>query len=68
MKKNEMTIKEKIEQLDQLVAWFESDNFDVEEASSRLKEAAVLAEAIKTQLESVANDVQEVKESFAARE
>jgi len=64
MSKSDKTIQEKIEQLDKLVAWFESDDFQLEQASAKLKDAAKLATEIEYDLESVANDIQVVKKSF----
>ncbi len=65
MSKNNPTIQEKIAQLDDVVAWFESDDFQLEEASAKLKVAAKLAADIERDLDAVANDVQLVKKSFA---
>lgn len=65
MTKSEKTIQEKIAELDKVVAWFESDEFELEKASAKLKEAAKLAADIETDLNAVANDIQLVKKSFA---
>ena len=64
MSKSEETIQQKIERLDNLVAWFEGDDFELEQASAKLKDAAKLAKEIEHDLESVANDIQQVKKSF----
>lgn len=66
MSKDKPTIQEKIEALDKLVAWFESDDFELEQASAKLKEAAKLANEIEHDLGEVANDIQQVKKSFQA--
>lgn len=66
MTKDNKTIQQKIDQLDQAVAWFESDDFELEQASAKLKEAAKLAADIEHDLENVANDIQIVKKSFAS--
>ena len=68
MSKNDQpqTIQEKISQLDEIVAWFESEDFQLEQASVKLKEAAKLATDIEKDLSSVANDIQQVKQSFAS--
>lgn len=66
MTKNDKTIQQKIAQLDEFVAWFESDDFQLEQASEKLKEAAKLASEIEHDLDVVANDIQEVKKSFKA--
>lgn len=65
MTKSNPTIQEKIAQLDEMVAWFESDGFQLEQASAKLKEAAKLAADIEGDLSTVANDIQQVKQSFA---
>jgi exodeoxyribonuclease VII small subunit len=65
MTKSNPTIQEKIAQLDEVVAWFESDDFKLEQASAKLKAAAKLATDIEHDLASVANDIQKVKQSFA---
>ena len=59
------TIQDKIAQLDKLVAWFQGEDFELEQASAKLKEAAKLASEIENDLETVANDIQLVKKSFA---
>jgi exodeoxyribonuclease VII small subunit len=64
-KNNDLTIQEKIAQLDEVVAWFESDDFQLEQASAKLKTAAKLATDIEHDLDEVANDIQLVKKSFA---
>ena len=66
MTKNNPTIQEKVAELDKLVAWFQGEEFELEQASAKLKEAAKLAQEIEHDLESVANDIQVVKKSFAS--
>ena len=62
----DQSIQGKIAKLDEFVTWFESDEFQLEQATMKLKEAAKLASEIENDLESVANDVQVVKQSFAS--
>ena len=59
------TIQKKIHDLDELVAWFQGDEFELEQASAKLKDAAKLAGEIEHDLDVVANDIQLVKKSFA---
>lgn len=66
MTKSDKTIQDKIDQLDSAVAWFESDDFQLEQASEKLKEAAKLASEIEHDLDAVANDIREVKRSFTS--
>jgi len=64
MSKSDPTIQEKIGKLDELVAWFESDDFELEQASAKLKEAVKLAGEIEHDLGEVENDIRQVKQSF----
>lgn len=66
MSKSDPTIQQKIQELDKAVAWFESEDFELEQASEKLKEAAKLAGDIEHDLDAVANDIQLVKKSFAS--
>ena len=65
-KNDKTTVQEKINQLDNLVNWFDGDNFELEQASTKLKEAAKLAKDIEKDLSIVENDIAEVKRSFAS--
>lgn len=68
MTKSNPTIQEKIEELDKLVAWFDGDDFQLEQATEKLKQAAKLANEIEKDLSEISNDVQQVKKSFASDE
>ena len=39
--KNNTTIKEQLQQLDELISWFESDDFTLEEAVEKFKAAGL---------------------------
>ena len=64
MTKNSQTIQEKITRLDELVAWFDSDEFSLEEATGVFKKAEVLAREIEADLHELKNEVQVIKASF----
>jgi exonuclease VII small subunit len=66
MTKNEPTIQDKTEKLNELLAWFNSDDFVLEQASDKLKEAKKLADDIETGLSSLENDIAIIKQSFAS--
>lgn len=66
MTKNEPTIQQKIAELDELLAWFNGDEFVLEQAGEKLNEAKKLAEAIETGLNSLENDITIIKRSFAS--
>lgn len=65
-KNNNKSIQEKIAELDRLVAWFDSDDFVLEEAVGKFKQAELLAKEIEQDLSSLKNDIQVIKQSFEA--
>lgn len=58
------TIQEKTTELSELVAWFDSDEFTLEVALDKFKEAEALAESIEKDLKALKNDIQIVKQKF----
>ena len=64
MAKNNATVQEKIAQLDELVAWFDGDEFSLEAATEVFKKAEALAQEIEADLTELKNEVQIVKASF----
>ena len=58
-------INEKIEELNAKVEWFYGDDFKLEEASGRYKEATKLAKEIETDLESLKNEIKVIEEDFS---
>lgn len=63
--KSEKTISQKIEELRQMAAWFESDDFDIEQAIERYQAAEKLAGEIEKDLDCLRNKVTILKEKFA---
>lgn len=67
MSKNDTpSIQAKLQQLDELVAWFQGDEFELEQASDQLKAAKKLADDIEKDLDAVENEITIVKQSFAS--
>ena len=64
MSKNDKTIQEKMNQLSELVAWFESDEFELEAAIEKYKTAEVLADDIGKDLSELKNEITVLKEKF----
>lgn len=64
MSKENKTIQEKTAELSKLVAWFDSEDFTLETALDKFKEAEALAEAIEKDLTALKNDIQIVKQKF----
>ena len=53
-----------MKKLDELIEWFNSDDFLLEEATAKYEEAAKLAGEIEAQLASFKNDVTVLKKRF----
>lgn len=62
---NKLTIAEKTALLDSLVAWFDSDDFELEQALDKFAEAEKLAADIEADLLSLKNDIELVKAKFS---
>ena len=60
------TVSQKMNNLSALVAWFESDEFVIEQAVEKYKEAEKLARDIEHDLESLKNEVTVLKQKFDA--
>ena len=62
--KNNTTIKEQLQQLDELISWFEGDDFTLEEAVEKFKAAEQLAEDIRRKLSSLKGDITVLGQKF----
>lgn len=58
------TIEEKMTELRALVAWFEQDEFKLEQAGEKFAEASKLAKEIEKDLTGLKNDIVVLKQSF----
>lgn len=58
------TIQEKTAELNELVTWFDSDEFALETALDKFKQAEALAQEIEKDLSGLKNDIQVVKQKF----
>ena len=58
------TLQQKIDELNQLVEWFNQENFSIEEALEKFKKADALASEIEEQLDGLKNEVTVLKEHF----
>ncbi len=57
-------INEKIDELNEKVEWFYGEDFKLEEASQKYKEATKLAKEIEVDLKSLKNDIKIIEEDF----
>jgi exodeoxyribonuclease VII small subunit len=62
--KNEPTIKQQIDELEELIAWFEQDEVDLEEAIDKFDRGTKLAQDIKQRLSGLGNNISVLKEKF----
>lgn len=58
------SLQEKLAKLDELVAWFQSDEFELEEALEKYKAAEALASEIETRLSEFKNEITVLKQKF----
>lgn len=64
MSKLNKTIEERTKQLNELLAWFSSDDFTVEAAMDKFKQAEEVADSIKKDLTILKNEINVVKKKF----
>jgi len=57
-------LQEKMDELNELIAWFNSDEFALESAIDRFKKAEALATDIEKDLASFKNDITVLKQKF----
>ena len=62
--KNKSTVAEKTAKLDELAAWFNSDDFELEQALDKFTEAETLAAEIENDLLALKNRIEIVKAKF----
>lgn len=58
------SIQQKIVELDELVAWFDGDEFELERAIDKFKQAEKMAAEIETDLLSLRNEINVIKKKF----
>lgn len=66
MSQENKSISEKMTKLGELVAWFESEEFELEMALDKYKEAEKLADEIEKDLSGLKNEITVLKQKFDA--
>lgn len=61
---SEKTINQKLEAFEQLVAWFDTEEFSLQEALAKFEQAEKLAREIESELANVKNSVEVLKTKF----
>lgn len=64
MSKQSNTIQAKLALLNEKVAWFDSDEFELEQAIDKFGEAERLAEEIEADLTGLKNEINVLKQKF----
>lgn len=64
-KAKDLTINQKLEQLDQQIEWFYGDEFSLEEATQRYQEAALSAKEIEANLNEIKNQIEIIDRDFS---
>ena len=64
MSKSDKTIEEKMNNLREMTAWFESESFSLTQASEKFEAATKLATEIEKDLHGLENQITVLKQSF----
>lgn len=65
-KTNEKTIEQMMAELNERIAWFQGDDFSLDEAKQRFIEARQLAKDITAALDNMQHDIEVLSEDFSA--
>lgn len=65
-KTNEKTIEQMMAELNERIAWFQSEEFNLDEAKQRFIEARQLAKDITAALDDMQHDITVLSEDFGA--
>lgn len=63
---NDMTIEQMMAELNEQIAWFQGDDFNLDEAKQRFIEARELLKKITATLEDMRHDIEVLSEDFNA--
>ncbi|MCJ1966133.1 hypothetical protein LRM41_00915 [Candidatus Nanosynbacter sp. TM7-087] len=63
---NDMTIEQMMTELNERIAWFQGDDFNLDEAKQRFIEARELSKKITATLEDMRHDIEVLSEDFNA--
>lgn len=63
---NDMTIEQMMSELNERIAWFQGDDFNLDEARQRFIEARELSKKITATLEDMRHDIEVLSEDFNA--
>lgn len=61
---NANSINGKLDKLDEMIEWFNSDDFELEDAIEKYKQAEALANEVENDLNNIKNEVNILKQKF----
>lgn len=64
-KSNEPTLQQQLAELDDVLAWFDRPDIDLDEALVKFEHGAQLAESAKAKLTTLENKIEVLKQRFA---
>ena len=64
-KTNDKTIEQMMTELNERIAWFQGDDFNLDEAKQRFVEARELAEKITAVLDDMQHEIEILREDFS---
>lgn len=62
--KTDKSIKQLTDEFEEILAWFDCDDIDIEQATQKFEQAVKLAETIKKHLNESKNKIEIVKQKF----
>ena len=65
MSSKKSTVEDKIQELEELLVWFESDEVTVDTALARYERAEQIASELQDELEKAKNQVEVIKKKFS---
>lgn len=65
---NDMTIEQMMAELNERIAWFQGDDFNLDEAKQKFIEARELSKKITATLEDMRHDIEVLSEDFNAEQ
>jgi exodeoxyribonuclease VII small subunit len=62
--KNDKPLSDQLRELDELIAWFDQDDFDLDEALKKFDEGVKLTSEIEARLQKLENKITVLRERF----
>jgi len=63
-KKHEKTLSEQLHELDEVIAWFDQDDFDLDEALKKFDDGVKLSDEIEARLGKLENNMTVLRQRF----